>query len=575
MKFFSFDELTYPSLPEVGPEIKFTNRFCDPMVVAQSYADHLDEWAICEELGFDGAFVNEHHFTALNIQPACNIMAAAIFMRTKTLKVGVIGNVIPLRNPIRTAEEFAMLDCLSGGRFIGGIVRGVPQEYVSYNVDPFSSHERQREAFIIIQKCLNEELFDYEGKFWKVTNVSIWPRPIQRPIPFWMPAGSLESIEFAAEYHINGAQVFGPPLQFKECFDLYRKVAAEKFGWQPGFSSFVGARLIHVAETNEKALAEIRDPLYYFFRTLARPVINPAPLPGHASDKSYSHRKRRDRDLPGPSSPFEEMRRDGFIVAGDPDYVARWLEEDMRTAGYGNFLGMFHVGSLAHDRVMNSKRLFSKYVMPALRDLNVDPEAVQAASGKSPEVAASNPYEVRSARNGDADDTASLPLFRDFNYVLSGHSPEVVRSFAGRKEGNRVEAGWELRVQESGADGFPYEVILVGPSNDSRGGAFRLMLGDGEGNAAPADAKVKIEVVDPASGKRQLAFDGTYGEFAAIDDQHAPQAALGVRGRAVAPSRHLINITVSVPAGSGAIDPDDPISFFEIECFKNWLNITA
>jgi alkanesulfonate monooxygenase SsuD/methylene tetrahydromethanopterin reductase-like flavin-dependent oxidoreductase (luciferase family) len=464
-----------------------------------------------------------------------------------------------------------MLDCLSGGRFIGGIVRGVPQEYVSYNVDPFSSHERQREAFIIIQKALNEELFDYEGKFWKVTNVSIWPRPIQRPMPFWMPAGSLESIEFAAEYHVSGAQVFGPTLQFKECFDLYRKVAAERFQWSPGFDTFVGARLIHVAETNEKAIAEIRDPLYYFFKTLARPVINPAPLPGHGSDKSYAHRKRRDRDLPGPSTPFDEMRRDGFIVVGDPDYVARWLEEDMRTAGYGNFLGMFHVGSLAHDRVMNSKRLFAQHVMPALRNINVDPVTAPAAPVAA---ATAHAYEVRSGSKGE-NDIASLPLYRDFNYVLTSHSPEVLRSFSDRKEGGRVSAGWEMRVQESGADGFPYEIILVGPSNDQRGGAFRLRLGDGEGNDAPADTQVKVEVVDPNSGARQLAFDGSYGEFTAIEDQHAPQAALATRGRAVAPSRFLINLTVSVPARTGPIDPDDPISFFEIECFKNWLNITA
>ena len=153
MKFYTFDELTYPDLPaEFGPEVRFTNRFCDPQAVTKTYHEHLDEWAICEDLGFDGAFVNEHHFTPINIQPACNLMAAAIIMRTKTMKVGVIGNVLPLRHPIRTAEEFAMLDCLSGGRFIGGIVRGVPQEYVSYNVDPFTGRERLMESYDIIHK---------------------------------------------------------------------------------------------------------------------------------------------------------------------------------------------------------------------------------------------------------------------------------------------------------------------------------------------------------------------------------------------------------------------------------------
>ena len=241
MKFYTFDELTYPAVPaEVGPEVRFTNRFCDPRAVAKTYQEHLDEWAMCEELGFDGAFVNEHHFTAINIQPSCNITATAIIMRTKRMQVGVIGNILPLRHPVQTAEEFAMMDCLSGGRFIAGIVRGVPFEYVSYNIDPFTSSERLRESYEIIHKCLTEELFDYDGKYWKLTGVSIWPKPMQRPLPFWMPAGSLETIEFAAERRIVGCQVFYPSEAFRDSFDLYRKVARERFNWEPGYDQFAG-----------------------------------------------------------------------------------------------------------------------------------------------------------------------------------------------------------------------------------------------------------------------------------------------------------------------------------------------
>jgi len=80
--------------------------------------------------------------------------------------------VLPLRHPVHTAEEFAQLDCLSGGRFIGGIVRGVPQELVSYNIDPFTSRERFAESYDIVNRCLTEELFDYEGKFYNLRSVS-------------------------------------------------------------------------------------------------------------------------------------------------------------------------------------------------------------------------------------------------------------------------------------------------------------------------------------------------------------------------------------------------------------------
>lgn len=564
MKFYTFDELTYPAVPpEYGPEVRFTNRFCDPRVVHKTYHEHLDEWVLCEDLGFDGAFVNEHHFTALNIQPSCNITATAIISRTKHMKVGVIGNILPLRHPVQTAEEFAMLDCLSGGRFIAGIVRGVPFEYVSYNVDPFTSRERMKESYEIIQKCLTEEIFDYEGKYWNLTGVSIWPQPIQQPLPFWMPTGSLETIEFAAERRISGAQVFYPSHAFKDSFDLYRKVAQERFGWTPGYDNFVGARLLHVADTNAQAIAEAKEAVGYFFRVFSRPVNNPAPVPGLHTDQSFQHRQNIDRDFPGPHTPFEQMRDDGFIVCGDPDYVTRWLENDMRVAGYGHFLGMFHVGNLAHDKVLKSKRLFAERVMPALRRLNVDqPTQPRAAASVSA-------YEVNRAGRDE-----HLPLYSDFNYVISRDAPETLRAFTISKNGV-VTSGWEMRVPEREADGFPYQIIFVGPTADHRGGALRLHLACTGGGEVPDDAEVRLETRQESGADRQVIFQGNYRQFKDIADQHAPNAAVAVQRRGVAQDRYLMRLSVTVPAGTAQPDPAADESFFELECFKHVLNVTA
>jgi len=374
MQFYTFDETTYPGIPDhVGPESKLTNRFCDPELAAQTYREHLDEWAICEDLGFDGALVNEHHFTYFNINPSCTVLAAALIMRTKRLKVGVIGHVLPLRHPIQTAEEFAQLDVLSGGRFIGGIVRGVPQEYVSFNVDPFTSRERFAESYDILTKCLTEELFDYQGKFYNLKAVSVWPRPLQNPFPIWMPAGSSETIEFAAERRIPIARVWNPTVVFQDAFEYYKEVAKERFGWEAGPEHCIGSRYIHVAETNEQAIAECRDAVMYVRRltTFSRPVQVPAAVPGIQTDRSFDYRKRsRGAEMPSPGTPFEKLRESGFIVCGDPDYVTEWLAHDMQTAGYGHFLGMFRVGSNTHANVMKSKRLFAEHVMPRLRHIN-------------------------------------------------------------------------------------------------------------------------------------------------------------------------------------------------------------
>jgi alkanesulfonate monooxygenase SsuD/methylene tetrahydromethanopterin reductase-like flavin-dependent oxidoreductase (luciferase family) len=330
---------------------------------------------MCEELGFDGAFVNEHHFTYFNINPSCTVLAAALIARTKRMKVGVIGHVLPLRHPVQSAEEFAQLDVLSGGRFIGGIVRGVPQEYVSYNVDPFTSRARFAESYEIMRKGLTEEIFDHQGDFYNLKAVSVWPRPIQDPLPIWMPAGSAETIEFAAERRIPIARVWNPTVVFQDAFEYYQEVAKEKFGWEANPEYFIGSRYIHVAETTEQAIEECREAVMYVRRltTFSRPVQVPAPVPGLQTDRSYEYRKRSSgAEMPGPGTPFEKLRETGFIVCGDPDYVADWLAADMETAGYGHFLGMFRVGKNTHENVIKSKRLFAEHVIPRLRHINAE-----------------------------------------------------------------------------------------------------------------------------------------------------------------------------------------------------------
>ena len=379
MKIYTFDETTYPGIPDdVGPETTQTNRFCSPELVAQTYEEHLEEWCMGEELGFDGAFVNEHHFTYFNLNPSSTVLAAALIARTKRMKVGVIGHVLPLRHPVQTAEEFAQLDVLSGGRFIGGIVRGSPQEFVSYNVDPFTSRERFAESYDILTKSLTEEIFDYDGKFYQLKSVSIWPKPIQNPFPIWMPAASIESVEFAAERHIPICKIWSPVGIFKVAYDSYREVAKEKFGWDSTSDQCVAARYIHVAETNEQAIEEVRDATMYVRRlgTFSRPVQVSAPVPGLQTDRSFDYREKfRGLELPAPGTPFEKLREDGFIVCGDPDYVADYLVRDAEEAGYGHFMAMFRIGKNSHQNVIKSKKLFAEHVMPKIKHLNEPPSA--------------------------------------------------------------------------------------------------------------------------------------------------------------------------------------------------------
>lgn len=131
MRIYNFDLLSYPGVASGAPGTPVPNSYFDPLVGFHNYQQHLDEMEYCEHLGFEGVVFNEHHYSAYGTMPSPNLIAAALSRKSSRMKIGVLGNILPLRNhPVRVAEEYAMLDCISAGRLIAGFVRGIPAEYL-------------------------------------------------------------------------------------------------------------------------------------------------------------------------------------------------------------------------------------------------------------------------------------------------------------------------------------------------------------------------------------------------------------------------------------------------------------
>ena len=129
------------------------NSFYDPELGHPLYNRYLDELELADQLGFDGVCVNEHHQTAYGGMPSPNIMAACLARRTKQAKLVILGNVLPLYDhPQRIAEEIAMLDVITKGRVISGMVVGTGMEYFSYRINPTHARERFHEAHDLIMK---------------------------------------------------------------------------------------------------------------------------------------------------------------------------------------------------------------------------------------------------------------------------------------------------------------------------------------------------------------------------------------------------------------------------------------
>src|SRR5476649_988540 len=209
MKVFIFDLLAYGENLDhvkVGAEMPYplSKRHFKADVAVRTYAEHLDAWEEMDRLGYDGIGFNEHHCSPYGLMNSPNLMAASAAQRTKRLKLLIYGNLLPLHEPLRLAEELAMLDCLSNGRLISGFARGIPREYQVHNVPLSESRARFEEAFDIVTRAWTEDVFSYQGRFWSYKDVAIWPRPVQRPYPpIMIPiVGSQESIEVAGKHDI-------------------------------------------------------------------------------------------------------------------------------------------------------------------------------------------------------------------------------------------------------------------------------------------------------------------------------------------------------------------------------------
>jgi alkanesulfonate monooxygenase SsuD/methylene tetrahydromethanopterin reductase-like flavin-dependent oxidoreductase (luciferase family) len=377
VKLYNFDLLAYPHVPKDAPRTPVPSNFFDPIKGAANYAEHLDEMTYCEELGLDGVVFNEHHYSSYGTMPSPNLIAAALSQRTKRIKIGVLGNILPLRDhPVRVAEEYAMVDCLSNGRLIAGFVRGIPAEYVWYGVNPEESRGRFQEAYDLIMTAWTNSVWSFEGEFYKLKDCAIWPRPVQQPHPpIWIAARSAESIEWCVKRHLPCAQVYQTTGQIEDTFNYYRTKAKEE-GWQAKPDDFILCRHIYIDESNKKA-QEIAEPaMRYFFSVYNRgfnDAINQTAadqqklLAKLTSERSFNYFREGNRSrIDFSTLGWDELIKSGYMIAGDPDSVARQIQDQMKQIGANHFMGMFHIGNLAHQKVISSLDLFKKEIMPRL-----------------------------------------------------------------------------------------------------------------------------------------------------------------------------------------------------------------
>ena len=191
MKVYYFSEFPYHEYPdEEGDKypslrLTFPNSYFDPNLANGLFQRYFDECQYVDELGYDGIMINEHHNTPSCMNTSCNLTAAVLARMTKQAKILLLGNILPIHeNPVRLAEEIAMIDVISGGRVISGMVRGTGVETVSTNSNPMYTRERFEECHdLLIKTWTTPGPFRWEGRHYNFRVVNPWMVPIQKPHP--------------------------------------------------------------------------------------------------------------------------------------------------------------------------------------------------------------------------------------------------------------------------------------------------------------------------------------------------------------------------------------------------------
>jgi alkanesulfonate monooxygenase SsuD/methylene tetrahydromethanopterin reductase-like flavin-dependent oxidoreductase (luciferase family) len=337
-------------------------RHALPDRVAESAARALDLAELADEVGFDYVTVAEHHYHGRQGSAAPIVAAAAISQRVRRAGIAVLGVALPLANPVRVAEELALLDALCGGRLLAGLFRGTPNEFLVYGTNPAQSREMYEEAVDLVLAAWTEpEPFGWLGRHYDFRTVAVWPRPVQRPHPPVVTAGnSPGSARYAAAHKLWLGVSFGSPEHAAALGRIYREAAAEA-GWEPAPEQLLLRHFCLVADTDAAAGELVRT---HQFGNMARRRPDPVLAAVAAAMNPPAPAPNGTTAAGAPAAGLLPTRP---LFAGAPDTVTAQIRDFAAATGFGFFDLIFNDGNLPYAASRRSVELFGREVLPHLK----------------------------------------------------------------------------------------------------------------------------------------------------------------------------------------------------------------
>ena len=387
MRAFYGCEVTYPFVAQQvldavdSVRASLPNKYCDPKIAADLYHETLDEYLVSDDVGLN-VMATEHHAGINSLIGSNPTFVGIIARQTRKARILSLGTLISLRSdPVRIAEEYAMIDVMSGGRLVPGLVVGLSYDSsINNGVPPMQVRQRFDENLELVLRAWTEQTpFAWNGKFAQYPMVNMWPRPLQSHLATWITGiGNPNTMKMCLErgFGFTYLSWFGAKLTGKRIFDRFWEIADQvgvpRNPYRLGFLQTVA-----VAETDEQAEQDYAAHLEYGFRKgLGSIPTEKLGLPGGIDIRGVQALLKDPGDFglyyQMKTATYRDLVDAGVVIAGSPATVREQLRTFCREYGIGNLHAMLSFGSLPRHLVMKNIQLFSEEVLPHLRDLWTD-----------------------------------------------------------------------------------------------------------------------------------------------------------------------------------------------------------
>lgn len=325
------------------------------------FAEQIETLRTAEGRGFDYLWAPEHHFTEYGFcaSPMLTLAAMATVTTRVRLASGVV--VLPFNDPVRIAEEGAMIDLISNGRFELGVGRGFqPVEFRGFGVDQTHSSEIFDEALQIIERAWTRETVAFKGRHFNIEEHAVRPKPLQQPRPpIWLAAVTAPSFELAGSRGYNLLCTLVPGFHHPlgvEYLRTYQR-ALRAAGHETESRQTAAVCMVYCAETTEQARQDFAGPVLWYFRMMENYIASSG-----APQESYEDYQRIRRYAH--SIHWDELLQTRALVCGNPEHCIKQIEEIRKEYGLSQLICWTRLSGLDHRKVLRSLELFGAHVIP-------------------------------------------------------------------------------------------------------------------------------------------------------------------------------------------------------------------